>query len=130
MSAKMTKQLGRCPVGHGCDVMPCPACFMASQGGAAFPNARVWQHGMSLRDYIATRVYVKLIGPGRERAYESLASEALKAADAMLKVREADNGVPRAANAVGLDRVADRMGSSSPPVGERRPGDTWNGDYD
>lgn len=39
-------------------------------------------------------------------------------------------GAPRAANAVALDRVADRMGSSSPPVGERRPGDTFNGDYD
>jgi len=62
---------------------------MINDGGPAFPDDR-WQAGMTLRDYFAAAALQGLLADnGGGGSWDIDALNAFKAADAMLKAREA-----------------------------------------
>lgn len=73
-----------------------------NDGGPAFPQyheamingqvARLWQDGMTLRDYFAAQGLGWLLNQVTGESMDELAKSAYQLADAMLKARAADPG--------------------------------------
>jgi hypothetical protein len=68
-----------------------------SDGGPAFPHTTQWDgitpainyHGISMRDYFAAAALQGILADGGGASWDDDAKNAFKAADAMLKAREA-----------------------------------------
>jgi hypothetical protein len=61
---------------------------MINDGGPAFPDDR-WQAGMTLRDYFAAAALQGIVAYVGGKNWDDDAKNAFKAADAMIKAREA-----------------------------------------
>jgi hypothetical protein len=68
-----------------------------NDGGPAFPHTTQWDgitpainyHGISMRDYFAAAAMQGILAEGGGASWDDDAKNAFKAADAMLKAREA-----------------------------------------
>jgi hypothetical protein len=68
-----------------------------NDGGPAFPHTTQWDgitpainyHGISMRDYFAAAALQGILADGGGASWDDDAKNAFKAADAMLKAREA-----------------------------------------